>query len=125
MSKRPDDTPRTAPTRDPVEPDHVPTHDSVEPDRVPTPDAEPLARGESTGGAMTGETGVLSSEDEAEGFVSGERREIENPRHPGVTGQLRHPAAEGTDEMTPGGPGSLASPGYPRESGQPGDEDAT
>jgi hypothetical protein len=114
MNRQRDDTPRAVPAPDPAEPDGV-----------PIPDAEPLARGESTGGAMTGETGVLSSEEEAEGFVSGERREIENPRHPGVTGQLRHPAAEGTDEMTPGGPGSLASPGYPRESGLPADEDAT
>ena len=65
--------------RRPVEPVE-PTGPAAEPSG---PAAEPLERGESTGGAMTGETGVLSSEDEPEGLVSGERREIEHPRAPG------------------------------------------
>jgi hypothetical protein len=59
---------------------------------------------------MTGETGVLSPESEPDGFVPGERREIENPRHPGVSGVLRHPAAEGTNDMSRGSAGSLAGP---------------
>jgi hypothetical protein len=124
MNKHVDDPAPPAPVVDAAEPGRLPKP-HTEADDIATPDAEPLTHGEASGGAMTGETGVLSSEDEAEGFVSGERREIENPRHPGVTGQLRHPAAEGTDEMTPGGPGSLAGPGYPRESTLPAHEDAT
>lgn len=99
MPDRRDQTPRTTPTPDPPQPDHV-----------PTPDAEPLERGDSTGGAMTGETGVLSAESQPDGFVPGERREIEDPRHAGMAGQLRHPAAEGTNDMTRNSAGSMAGP---------------
>jgi hypothetical protein len=91
-------------------PGTVPTPEPPQPDHVPTPDAEPLERGESTGGAMTGETGVLSAESQPDGFVPGERREIEDPQHAGVAGQLRHPVAEGTNDMTRNAPGSLAGP---------------
>lgn len=91
--------PATAPNPEPPQPPHV-----------PTPDAEPLARGESTGGAMTQETGFLSAESDPDPFVPAERREIEDPRHRGVAGQLRHPAAEGTNDMMPGAPGSMAGP---------------
>ncbi len=59
---------------------------------------------------MTGETGVLSPDSELEGFVPAERREMEDPRHPGVSGVLRHPAAEGTNDMSRGSAGSLAGP---------------
>ena len=99
MSDRGEAAPRT-----------VPTPQAPEPEDLPAPDAEPLARGEATGGAMTGETGVLSPENEPEGFVPAERREIEDPRHPGVAGQLRHPAAQGTNDMTRNAAGSLAGP---------------
>lgn len=91
--------PRTVPTPEPPQPDHL-----------STPDAEPLARGDASGGAMTGETGVLSPESEPDGFVPAERREIEDPRHPGVAGVLRHPAAEGTNDMSRNSAGSLAGP---------------
>ncbi len=77
----------------------VPTPDPPQPDHVPTPDAEPLARGEATGGAMTGETGVLSPAGEPDGFVPAERREMEDPRHAGVAGPLRHPAAAGENDI--------------------------
>lgn len=91
--------PATAPEPEPPEPPHV-----------PTPDAEPLARGEATGGAMTQETGFLSAESDPDPFVPAERREIEDPRHRGIAGQLRYPAAEGTNDMMPGAPGSMAGP---------------
>lgn len=73
----------------------VPTPDPPQPDHVPTPDAEPLARGEATGGAMTGETGVLSPAGEPDGFVPAERREIEDPRHAGVAGPRANQNASG------------------------------
>ena len=88
----------------------APTPEAPEPPHVPTPDAEPLARGEATGGAMTQETGFLSAESDPDPFVPAERREIEDPRHRGVAGQLRHPAAEGTNDMMRGSEGSLAGP---------------
>ena len=56
------------------------TDDDQRPERLPTPNAEPLERGDASGGALTGETGVLSPESEPAPFDPAERSEIEGRR---------------------------------------------
>jgi hypothetical protein len=88
-----------------------PRPEPPQPPSVPTPNTPPLERGEATGGAMTGETGVLTPEVEQEELVTGERREIEDPGHAGQAALKRHAAASGSSSaMGPGAPGSLAGP---------------
>jgi hypothetical protein len=77
------------------EPQTEPTPGAPQPEHLPTPKPEPLERGDATGGAMTGETGVLSPENEPEPFVPAERREIEDPAHHGLASQLHHSAVSG------------------------------
>ena len=57
-----------------------PTPEAPQPERLPTPNAQPLERGAAGGGALTGETGVLSPESEPAPFDPAERSEIEGRR---------------------------------------------
>ncbi len=88
------------------------THDdpSPQPSDVPTAPAEPIQRGEATGGALTGETGVLTPESDPEPLVTGERRDVEDALHRAEAAQLRHPPASGVNDMTRGSAGSLSGP---------------
>ncbi len=83
------------------EPQTHPTPGAPRAEQLPTPNPQPLQRGDASGGAMTGETGVLTPETEPEPFVPAERREIEDPAHHGLASQLRHPAATGPNPDNP------------------------